>query len=84
MRAGPNEGRVGIGRRLVRVWLGAIGLTALVLAALVGYDLLRGEAISHLGLRFVLLLSAVALVGVAVSLLPLLIVALVIGRRTKS
>ena len=84
MRTEGNQGKRRLSTWLVRVWFGGVALTALVLAGLLVYDWFRGEGISHLGLAYLLELSAVAFIGVALALLPLLVLAVVINRKAKA
>ena len=69
---------------LVRIWFGAVAVTAFVLLVLLMSDYFRGEAISHLGLGFMLTMATLALVSVSVVLLPLLVIAVVLRRKART
>src|SRR5262249_16111735 len=76
-------------RKRTSIWhvptsFAAVGLTAIILGALLVHDSVRGEGISHFGIRFMLELCAVPLLAVAVAFLPLLIVAVVIDRKARA
>ena len=71
---------VGVGRWLVRIWFSSVGLATLLVMGAIVQDMFWGEGIEHVGLLFVLAFGAILVVGLAVVLLPLLVVAVVLQR----
>ena len=69
------------GRWLVRTWALLVSGAALFVAGTLGYDRMFGEGISHLGWRFMASMGALLVLAVAVLALPLLVAAVVVGRR---
>lgn len=68
---------------LVRTWVGGLIAAGLLLAGFLVQDYFRGEAISHFGLGFMVLMDVVALLSLSVVLLPLLIIAVLLSRRAR-
>ena len=69
---------------LVRSWFGAVGAVIFFLAGLIVYDIANGEGVAHLGLPVFLEVAALIVVGVAVALLPLLVIAVILDRRGRA
>jgi len=83
MRSGM-QARSRVSKWLVRSWFGAVGVVALFMAAVIVEDIVNGEGVAHVGLPVFLEVAALIVVGVAVALLPLLVIAVVLDRRGQA
>ena len=69
------------GRWFVRSWFGIVFLVVFLEAALLIYDWMYGEAVAHLGWRFMITISTIPVLAVAVLCLPLLVVGVIRDRK---